>query len=168
MLNFLFGEKIQTSLFAQQGQQWVITWLTQARQIFYKLYENQTMQNVKDIVQHILIWIENAWEQLQHRYYNTHFNVRVLYGQIESLYTNGGSKINFNVSLFNININWEKNENIILLLASKRELAFCLTGLVVGTLLGYYAGVNWGHVSHHMHHIKAIICHHYIGIEVLY
>ncbi|XP_012166333.1 reticulon-4-interacting protein 1 homolog, mitochondrial [Bombus terrestris] len=130
--------QIQTSLFAQQGQQWVITWLTQARQIFYKLYENQTMQNVKDIVQHILIWIENAWEQLQHRYYNTHFNVRVLYGQIESLYTNG---------------------------ASKRELAFCLTGLVVGTLLGYYAGVNWGHVSHHMHHIKAIICHHYIGIE---
>ncbi|XP_071871897.1 NAD(P)H oxidoreductase RTN4IP1, mitochondrial [Bombus fervidus] len=130
--------QIQTSLFAQQGQQWIITWLTQARQIFYKLYENQTMQNVKDIVQHILIWIENACEQLQHRYYNTHFNVRVLYRQIESLYTNR---------------------------ASKRELAFCLTGLVVGTLLGYYAGVNWGHVSHHMHRIKAITCHHYIGIE---
>ena len=51
---------------------------------------------------------------------------------------------------------------------SKREIAFCLAGLIVGTLIGYYIGINWGHVSHHMHHIKAVICHHYIGIEVLY
>lgn len=51
---------------------------------------------------------------------------------------------------------------------SKRELAFCLAGLIIGTLIGYYIGISWGHVSHHMHHIKAVICHHYIGIEVLY
>lgn len=51
---------------------------------------------------------------------------------------------------------------------SNRELAFCLAGLVIGTLLGYYIRITWEHVPRHMHHIKAIICHHYIGIEVLY
>ena len=85
-------EKIQTSLLAQQGQQWIITLLTQARQVFYKLHENQNMQNVKDIVQHILIWIENAWEQLQFQYYNAHINVKGLYKQIKSLYNNEGIK----------------------------------------------------------------------------
>lgn len=51
---------------------------------------------------------------------------------------------------------------------SRRELAFCLAGLATGTLIGYYAGINWGHISHHMHHMKAIICHRYISIEVLH
>lgn len=51
---------------------------------------------------------------------------------------------------------------------SKSELTFCVTGISIGILIGYYIGINWGYVSHHMHHMKAIVCHHYIGIEVLH
>lgn len=43
---------------------------------------------------------------------------------------------------------------------------FCLTGVVFGTAIGYYIGVNRRFISHHIHHIKAIACHHYYGIEV--
>lgn len=45
---------------------------------------------------------------------------------------------------------------------------FCLTGVMFGTLMGYYIGVNRKSISHHIHHIKAITCHHYNGIEVHY
>lgn len=130
--------QIQTSLLVQQGQQWIITWFAEARQVFYKLYNNQNIQNIKEIVQHLFIWIEKTWEHLQFQYYNIHFNITGFYRQIKTFYNNE---------------------------VSNRELAFCLAGLVVGTLLGYYIRITWEHVPRHMHHIKAIICHHYIGIE---
>ncbi|CAK9801211.1 Reticulon-4-interacting protein 1 homolog, mitochondrial [Anthophora quadrimaculata] len=130
--------QIQTSLVVQQGQQWVIAWLTQAHQLLYKLYNDQCMQNTKDIIQNILTLIERTCKELQFQYYNAHFTARGFYRQIQNLY----------------------NDEV-----SRRELAFCLAGLVVGTLIGYYAGINWGYISHHMHHMKAVICHHYIGIE---
>ncbi|KOC65018.1 Reticulon-4-interacting protein 1, mitochondrial [Habropoda laboriosa] len=131
--------QIQTSFVAQQGQQLVIAWLTQARQLLYKLHNDQYMQNTKDIIQNILAWIERACKQLQFQYYNAHFNITGFYRQIETLY----------------------NKEV-----SRRELVFCLAGLVMGTLIGYYAGINWGHISHHMHHMKAVICQQYIGIEI--
>ncbi|XP_076762075.1 NAD(P)H oxidoreductase RTN4IP1, mitochondrial [Xylocopa sonorina] len=130
--------QIQSSLIAQQGQQWVTAWLVQAQQFLHKLYNEQNVQGVKDITQRILVWIEKAWTQLKLQYYGASFNVRGFYMQLEHLCNNE---------------------------VSRRELAFCLAGLIVGTLIGYYAGINWGHVSHHMYHMKAIICHHYIGIE---
>lgn len=43
---------------------------------------------------------------------------------------------------------------------------YCLTGIAIGTVIGYYIGVNWKPPSLHIHHIKAIACHHYYGIEV--
>lgn len=49
---------------------------------------------------------------------------------------------------------------------SRREAIYCLTGIAIGTVIGYYIGVNWKPSSRHMHHIKAIACHHYYGIEV--
>ncbi|CAL7938633.1 unnamed protein product [Xylocopa violacea] len=115
-----------------------MAWLAQAQQFLSKLYNEQNMQSVKDIIQCVVIWIEKAWEQLKFQYYGANYNVRDFYMQLENLFDNE---------------------------VSKRELAFCLAGLIVGTLIGYYAGINWGHLSHHMHHMKAIICHHYIGIE---
>lgn len=42
---------------------------------------------------------------------------------------------------------------------------FCLTGLMIGAVTGYYIGVNWK-PARHVHHIKSIACHHYYGIEV--
>ncbi|XP_076249817.1 NAD(P)H oxidoreductase RTN4IP1, mitochondrial [Calliopsis andreniformis] len=130
--------QIRTSVVIQQAQQWITTWLTQARQLFYELYNDENTQNMKDIVQHILFWIQKVWEQLQFHYYSSHFSMKGFYQQI---------------------INLCNNE------VSKRELAFCLAGVTIGTLIGYYAGINWGHISHHMHHMKAIICHSLIGIE---
>lgn len=86
-------EKIQTSLLVQQGQQWIITWFAEARQVFYKLYNNQNIQNIKEIVQHLLIWIEKTWEHLQFQYYNIHFNITGFYRQIKTFYNNEGIKI---------------------------------------------------------------------------
>ncbi|XP_003705322.1 NAD(P)H oxidoreductase RTN4IP1, mitochondrial isoform X1 [Megachile rotundata] len=130
--------QIQSSLVVQQGQQWITAWLAQVHQFFYQLSNKQNMQNVTDIIQHIFTWLEKAWRRLQFQYYNVHFSVTEFYRQIEYLCYNE---------------------------VSRRELAFCLAGIIVGALIGYYYGITWGYVSHHMHNIKAIICHHYIGIE---
>jgi len=51
---------------------------------------------------------------------------------------------------------------------SRREIVFCVTGITIGTMIGYYIGANWRFHSYHTHHIKAIACHHYYGIEVCY
>ncbi|XP_076169066.1 NAD(P)H oxidoreductase RTN4IP1, mitochondrial isoform X1 [Ptiloglossa arizonensis] len=124
---------VQTSLILQQSQQWIKALLAQARQLFHELYDDENIENVKDIMQHIFNWMVEAWEQLQYQYYNVHFNMKAFYQQ--------------------------NNE------VSKSELTFCVTGISIGILIGYYIGINWGYVSHHMHHMKAIVCHHYIGIE---
>jgi hypothetical protein len=65
-------------------------------------------------------------------------------------------KINYNKSLF------------MLFSVSRREIVFCVTGITIGTMIGYYIGANWRFNSYHTHHIKAIACHHYYGIEVCY
>lgn len=49
---------------------------------------------------------------------------------------------------------------------SRREAMFCLTGLMIGTVTGYYISINWKPAPRHVHHIKTIACHHYYGIEV--
>ncbi|XP_076681129.1 NAD(P)H oxidoreductase RTN4IP1, mitochondrial isoform X1 [Andrena cerasifolii] len=130
--------QVRTLVVAHQGQEWMSVWLAQARRFFYEIYNDQNIQNTKDFVHGILAWIQKAWEQLQFQYYSTHFSIKGFSHQI---------------------INLCNNE------VSRRELTFCLAGIAVGTLIGYYAGCNWGHVSHHMHHMKTVICHDYIGIE---
>lgn len=49
---------------------------------------------------------------------------------------------------------------------SRREAIFCLTGIFIGTMTGYYIGMNWQPVPRHVHRIKAITCYHYRGVEV--
>ena len=53
-----------------------------------------------------------------------------------------------------------------MLSVARREVGFFLAGLAVGSLIGYCIGLNWRSAPHHLHNMKAIICHHYIGIEV--
>lgn len=127
--------QVHTHAVVQYGQQWIRDWLIQAHQFFYELSNDHKIQNAKEAMQSILNWLERVWEEVQFQYYNTHFSVKSFYRNLRN------------------------NE------VSKRELAFCLSGLIIGTLLGYYIGTNWGYSIRHMHHIKAVICHQYIGIE---
>lgn len=89
--NFL--EKVQTSLILQQSQQWIKALLAQARQLFHELYDDENIENVKDIMQHIFNWMVEAWEQLQYQYYNVHFNMKAFYQQ-----NNEGTAITIKIS----------------------------------------------------------------------
>ncbi|XP_053985942.1 reticulon-4-interacting protein 1, mitochondrial-like [Hylaeus volcanicus] len=130
--------QVQASVIVQQGQQRFTTLLTRAHQLFHEFYNDQATQNVRDIMQHIIIWMEKAWEQLQFQYYSTHFSMKSFYWQIRDFYNNE---------------------------VSRRELAFCLAGIAIGTMIGYYIGINWAYSSHHLHPMKAIMCYQYTGIE---
>lgn len=77
-------------MIAQQAHQWITTCLAQARQLFYTVYNDQNIQNAKDIVQHIVFWIQKAWEQLQFQYYSTHFSMKGFYQQIINVCDNEG------------------------------------------------------------------------------
>lgn len=143
-------------------------WLAQARRFFYEIYNDQNIQNTKDFVHGILAWIQKAWEQLQFQYYSTHFSMKGFSHQIINLCNNEGTIDKISRALSEIIEIMLISRKPVISLVSRRELTFCLAGIAVGTLIGYYAGCNWGHVSHHMHHMKTVICHDYIGIEVLH
>ena len=49
---------------------------------------------------------------------------------------------------------------------TKRELTFFVTGVVIGSFIGYNVACNWNAFPRHLHQMKAIICHQYIGSEV--
>lgn len=136
--NHLERLQVQTSLVIQQGQQWISTFLTHCQRYIQELYRDQHVQRIKDIIHNLIIYIQKCWEQLRFQYYSIHVNSTQFYRQL--------------VGIFN-------NE------VTRREIIFCLAGITIGTLIGYSIGRNWIYYSHHMHHIKAIICHHYIGIE---
>lgn len=130
--------QIQSTFVVHQGQEWVSACLAQIRQLFYKAFNERNSQNLKDGLQHVAVWIERIWKHLQYQYYNAHFNIIGFYTQVENVLDDE---------------------------VARRELTFCLASLIVGILIGYYVGVNWGRLSHHMHHMKAIVCHRYIGIK---
>lgn len=54
----------------------------------------------------------------------------------------------------------------LLLAVSKRDVFFCVAGVSIGGFIGYNIGLNWRQNAKRIHYMKAIICHHYIGIEV--
>ncbi|KYN37296.1 Reticulon-4-interacting protein 1, mitochondrial [Trachymyrmex septentrionalis] len=130
--------QVQASVAAQQGQQWCVTWLAQLRQFILQLCDEQHAQYAKDIVSHMAASVQRGWQEVQFQYYNTQWNSIDFYRQIRILCANK---------------------------VSRREAIFCLTGLVIGTVTGYYVSVNWKPTSQHIHHIKTIACHHYYGIE---
>ncbi|KYN06277.1 Reticulon-4-interacting protein 1, mitochondrial [Cyphomyrmex costatus] len=129
---------VQTSVAVQQGQQWCITWLAQLRQFILQLCNEQHAQYVKDTALQMAGSVQRGWQEVQFQYYNTQWNSIDFYHQLRILCANK---------------------------VSRREAIFCLTGIVIGTVTGYYVGVNWKPTSQHIHHIKTIACHHYYGIE---
>ncbi|KAH0944683.1 hypothetical protein HN011_000785 [Eciton burchellii] len=127
--------QIYTSIAAQQGQQWYIAWLARLHQFIDQLYQGQSVQHVKDITLGMTSSAQKAWQEVQFQYYNAQWNTLEFYRQLAQLYV------------------------------SRREIVFCVTGITIGTVIGYYIGANWRFNSYHTHHIKAIACHHYYGIE---
>ncbi|XP_046739788.1 reticulon-4-interacting protein 1, mitochondrial-like isoform X4 [Diprion similis] len=134
--------QVQASVIVQQGQQVLARWITQVRQLLEEFYQGEYGQRLKDFGQQLLTWAHTGWEQLQFQYYSLQFNPREFYQQLANLFTGGG-----------------------ILPVSRRELAFCVIGLTAGGLIGFTTGLTCHHPPRHMHHMKAIICHHYIGIE---
>ncbi|XP_017877373.1 reticulon-4-interacting protein 1 homolog, mitochondrial-like isoform X2 [Ceratina calcarata] len=131
--------QIQSTLVAHQGQEWASVCLKQTRELFYKLFNNNlNRHHLKDVLQHVPVWIERIWKHLQYQYYSAHFNIIGLYSQVKDVLDDE---------------------------VARREFAFCLAGLIVGIVIGYYAGITWGQMSNHVYSIKAIVCHHYIGIK---
>ncbi|XP_014605100.1 PREDICTED: reticulon-4-interacting protein 1 homolog, mitochondrial-like isoform X2 [Polistes canadensis] len=131
-------DKVQASLAIQQGQQWVSALLTYCQRYIQELSSDQHVQYMKDIIHNLLTYIKKSWEQLHFKYYSIHINFTQFYQQLPAICANE---------------------------VTRREIIFCLAGISIGTLIGYIIGRNWIYYSHHMHYIKAIICHHYIGTE---
>ncbi|XP_015586866.1 reticulon-4-interacting protein 1 homolog, mitochondrial isoform X2 [Cephus cinctus] len=136
--NQLEALQVQASVTAQQGQQWCAVWFAEVQRLSQDLYNEQYGHQVIDFVKNLGSYLESGWEQLQFHYYSLQFNPREFYQHLGNLCFSD---------------------------VTRRELAFCITGLIIGSVAGYNIGLNWQRPSHHMHHMKAIICHHYIGIE---
>ncbi|CAL1689032.1 unnamed protein product [Lasius platythorax] len=130
--------QVQASVAAQQAQQSCMTWLAQLHQFILQLCDEQYTQHAKNIVLHMAASVQRGWQEVQFQYYNVQWNTVDFYRQLRTMWTNK---------------------------TSRREAIYCLTGIAIGTVIGYYIGVHWKSSSHHMHHIKAIACHHYYGIE---
>ncbi|XP_012269803.2 reticulon-4-interacting protein 1 homolog, mitochondrial-like isoform X2 [Athalia rosae] len=130
--------QVQASVISQQGQQLLSRWLAQGQQLFAQFCEGEYGQHLENFAQQLIAWFHAGWHQLQNQYQSLQFNPREFGQQLASLLTGG---------------------------VTKRELAYCIVGLTAGTLIGFSIGLNCYHPSQHIHHMKAIICHHYIGIE---
>ncbi|XP_050445675.1 reticulon-4-interacting protein 1 homolog, mitochondrial-like [Cataglyphis hispanica] len=130
--------QVQASVAVQQAQQSCMTWLAQLHQFILQFCDEQYTQHAKDIVLHMASSVQRSWQDIQFQFYNTQWNTVDFYRQLGTMWANK---------------------------VSRREAIYCLTGIAIGTVIGYYIGVNWKPSSRHMHHIKAIVCHHYYGIE---
>ncbi|XP_011262065.1 reticulon-4-interacting protein 1, mitochondrial isoform X1 [Camponotus floridanus] len=130
--------KVQASVAVQQAQQSCMTWLVQLREFILQLFDEQYTQYAKDIVLRMVTSVQRSWQEVQFQFYNAQWNTVDYYRQLGTMWANK---------------------------VSRRETMYCLTGIAIGTVIGYYIGVNWKPPSFHIHHIKAIACHHYYGIE---
>ncbi|XP_066591246.1 reticulon-4-interacting protein 1 homolog, mitochondrial-like isoform X2 [Prorops nasuta] len=130
--------QIKSLVICQQGQQWLLMWLESIHQYLMNFYDQQSLQSLKELLQQTINYMYNIWEQIQFQFYTIQFIPRDIYQQLEQL-----CKTN----------------------VSRREITFGLIGISVGTLIGYCIGINWGYTTRHLQHMKAVICHRYIGIE---
>ncbi|XP_014478782.1 PREDICTED: reticulon-4-interacting protein 1 homolog, mitochondrial-like [Dinoponera quadriceps] len=130
--------QIQASVVAQQGQQWCILWLSQLRQFLQQLSNEESIQHVKDIALHIAASTQSSLKDIQIHFHNTHWNTIDLCRQLGILCA---GKI------------------------SRRDAIFCITGVAVGTMVGYYMGVNTKLPYNSYTNVRAIACYRYDDLE---
>ncbi|XP_034943214.1 reticulon-4-interacting protein 1, mitochondrial-like [Chelonus insularis] len=130
--------QIEGTAAAQQMYHLLVSWLSQSQQALQSMCNEGYGQHLKDLGSNMLVWNQKVWEQIQFGYYNAQINSRELYRQIESLFSGE---------------------------VSKRDVTFCTVGLIIGTLIGYNIGLNWRQNVKRIHYMRAVICHHYSGIE---
>lgn len=136
--NHLETLQVHSSLAIQQGEQWLAALLTHCQNYLEELYRGQYVQHMKHVLYNLTRYIDRCWDQLLYQYHALQINFTHFSQQLVTVCANE---------------------------VTRREIIFCLAGITIGTLIGYCIGKNWGHYTYHMHHIQAIICHRYIGIE---
>ncbi|XP_008208031.1 reticulon-4-interacting protein 1, mitochondrial [Nasonia vitripennis] len=129
--------QIQTSVAAQQGQQLLSTWLTKGQRFIQDLSNDLHGDDIKEFVQQILTWIQRQIQIINYHVSTISFDPRYIYQQLANLHA---------------------------LEVSKRDFICFVTGLLAGSLVGYFIALNW-YTPRHLHHMKAIVCHHYLGTE---
>ncbi|XP_043276965.1 reticulon-4-interacting protein 1 homolog, mitochondrial-like [Venturia canescens] len=130
--------QVEGSVVLQQGQQWISTFLEKIHQFLKSACSEEYTRQIADLARHLMYWVQRFWEQVQFQYYSVQFNSRALYHHMG------------NLCFSNV---------------SRREVAFCIAGLGIGTLLGYNIGLHWRHKPSRVQYMRAVMCHHYIGIE---
>ncbi|XP_012281087.1 reticulon-4-interacting protein 1, mitochondrial [Orussus abietinus] len=131
-------DKVQTSAATQQVHRWILLWSEQCCQLLRELYDGLQRVQIKESLLGALYWLQRIWEQLQFQYYSLEFNPKDFYRQLTNLLTKE---------------------------VQRRELFYFLVGSSIGGLIGYSIGSHWPQKPLRVHHMKAVICHHYIGIE---
>ncbi|XP_051168505.1 reticulon-4-interacting protein 1, mitochondrial-like [Leptopilina boulardi] len=130
--------QVETSVILQHGQQWLSAFIVQCRRILQELNDEEYFRQLKEIGLRIIYLLQRNWDELQYKITAFQFNTRAFYHQIGNLFSNG---------------------------VSGREVGFFLIGIATGSLIGFCIGQNWRNSPRHLHNMKAIICHHYKGVE---
>ncbi|XP_011506507.1 PREDICTED: reticulon-4-interacting protein 1, mitochondrial-like isoform X3 [Ceratosolen solmsi marchali] len=125
------------SKWLSEGQQLLNIWLSIGQQYLQDVRDGFNIQEFKESFNQILMWFHNRIHTMKHHLSSINFNPRHIYRYFI---------------------------NIILLDVSKKEFIYFSIGLITGTIIGYSLALNW-FTSHHLHHIKAIVCQYYFGIQ---
>ncbi|KAJ8681331.1 hypothetical protein QAD02_017118 [Eretmocerus hayati] len=128
--------QIQTSVSMQHGQQIMSTWLSQGKQFVQNdLYG----QELKEFFQWVFQCLQRHLQNISNQISTISFDPTYLHQQL--------------ASLFSLDV-------------TKREFIFFATGCITGSILGYVIVLNWCNtIPNHLHQMKAIVCHQYIGSE---
>ncbi|XP_057327031.1 reticulon-4-interacting protein 1 homolog, mitochondrial-like [Microplitis mediator] len=130
--------QIETASIAQHTYQLLLSWLTECQRMLQSISNDHYSQHVKDLGSFMASWYQKAHNNIHFGYYHARINFRDFYKHLGSLHSGE---------------------------VSKRDVAFCTIGLAIGIFIGYNVGLNWKQNVKRIHYMKAIICHHYMGIE---
>ncbi|KAG8041818.1 hypothetical protein G9C98_007122 [Cotesia typhae] len=130
--------QIETASIAQQAYQLVFSWLTECQRMLQNVCSDQYSQHIKDLGSFTASLYHRAYDNIHFGYYSARINFRDFYRQLGGLQSSD---------------------------VSKRDVAFCTIGLAIGIFIGYNVGLNWKQKVKRIHYMKAIICHHYAGVE---
>ncbi|XP_014234289.1 reticulon-4-interacting protein 1 homolog, mitochondrial-like [Trichogramma pretiosum] len=129
--------QIQASVSAQQGQQILGSWISQGQQTFKDLSDDLYGQEIKQFIQQIITLFQAELRKINYQLSTINLNPKYIYYRVLNFYS---AKV------------------------SKREFIYFFTGMLIGGVIGHYWVLN-RFSPKHLHHMKAIVCNHYIGVE---